>query len=47
MAKTHAIVAILFVALSVAMTWPLACGLDRLVAYPGDPYINTWVLDWD
>lgn len=47
MAKTHAAVAILFVALSVAMTWPLAYGLDRLVAYPGDPYINTWILDWD
>ena len=21
--------------------------LGRAVAYPGDPYINTWVLDWD
>src|SRR5258706_10167539 len=29
------------------MTWPLATALDRAVAYPGDPFINTWILDWD
>lgn len=29
------------------MTWPLAHNMDRAVAWPGDPYINTWILDWD
>lgn len=29
------------------MTWPLAVTLDRAVANPGDPFINTWILDWD
>jgi len=28
------------------MTWPLARNLNRAVADPGDPYINTWILDW-
>src|SRR5947209_2972014 len=39
--------AILFAALAVAMTWPLAPNLTRAVANPGDPFINVWVLDWD
>lgn len=39
--------AVLFVALSLAMTWPLARNLDRAVADPGDPYLNVWILDWD
>jgi hypothetical protein len=47
MAKQHIAAAALFVVLAVAMTWPLARTLDRAVAYPGDPYINTWILDWD
>jgi len=29
------------------MTWPLATAIDRAVPFPGDPYINTWILDWD
>ena len=37
----------LFLLLAVAMTWPLAPNLGTAVAYPGDPYINTWILDWD
>lgn len=45
--RTHAATALLFLALSVLMTWPLARCLDRCVAYPGDPYINAWILDWD
>lgn len=45
--RQHAIAFLLFVLLAVAMTWPLARVLDRAVAYPGDPYINTWILDWD
>ena len=45
--RRHALAFLLFVALSIAMTWPLARILDRAVAYPGDPYLNTWILDWD
>ncbi len=45
--KKHAAASILFAALAVFMTWPLLPNLTRAVAYPGDPYINTWVLDWD
>jgi hypothetical protein len=41
------IAALLFIALSVAFTWPLAPNLDRAVADPGDPLINIWILDWD
>jgi hypothetical protein len=37
----------LFLLLAVAMTWPLLPNLRTAVAYPGDPYINTWILDWD
>ncbi len=29
------------------MTWPLVTHVSTAVAYPGDPYINTWILDWD
>ncbi|HEV7919652.1 MAG TPA: hypothetical protein VGR02_02560 [Thermoanaerobaculia bacterium] len=45
--RKHLGAAALFLLLAVAMTWPLARCLDRCVAYPGDPYINTWILDWD
>ncbi|MDP9360293.1 MAG: hypothetical protein M3P29_02455 [Acidobacteriota bacterium] len=47
MAKKHAAAAILFAILAVLMTWPLLPNINRAVAYPGDPYINAWVLDWD
>ena len=33
-------------ALSVAYTWPLARSLDVAVSDPGDPLLNTWILDW-
>src|SRR2546423_165032 len=39
--------AALFAALALLMTWPLARNLRTAVAYPGDPYINAWILDWD
>jgi len=39
--------AALFLLLAVAMTWPLARNLPTAVSYPGDPFINTWILDWD
>jgi hypothetical protein len=45
--KKHAAASLLFAALSIFMTWPLLPNISRAVAYPGDPYINTWVLDWD
>ena len=47
MARNHLTALLLFVVLSVAMTWPLARAMNQAVAYPGDPYINTWILDWD
>src|SRR3954447_8216139 len=47
MMKRHILAAILFAILSIFMTWPLLPNIGRAVAYPGDPYINTWVLDWD
>lgn len=38
--------ALLFAALAVVMTWPLAPNVDRAVAYPQDPYLNAWIVDW-
>lgn len=43
----HAVAAVLFVALSVAITWPLAVNLERSVRDSSDPFITAWVLDWD
>ncbi|MGK2859931.1 MAG: DUF4214 domain-containing protein [Thermoanaerobaculia bacterium] len=37
---------LLFVALTVAMTWPLAINIDRAVSDPGDPLLNTWIMNW-
>ena len=45
--RKHLAAALLFAALSVAMTWPLAREIRTAIAHPGDPYINTWILDWD
>jgi hypothetical protein len=47
LAKIHGPVVLLFIALAAVMTWPLAANIDRAVAWPGDPFINTWILDWD
>lgn len=38
---------ILFAAISVVMTWPLARLLPIAVTHPGDPLINTYILSWD
>jgi hypothetical protein len=43
----HAAAALIFVALAMVMTWPLALNLGRAAAHPGDPYITVWMLDWD
>src|SRR5881398_2909851 len=40
-------IAALFIALAIAMTWPLLPNLRTAVSDPGDPFINVWVLDWD
>lgn len=37
---------LLFLVLSVVMTWPLARHLERAISDPGDPFFSTWVLDW-
>jgi hypothetical protein len=47
MAKQNAAAAALFVLLAIVMTWPLAPNISTAVAYPGDPFITTWVMDWD
>ncbi|HJQ37237.1 MAG TPA: hypothetical protein VKB93_08865 [Thermoanaerobaculia bacterium] len=35
-----------FLALAVALTWPLALHLDTAVADRGDPLLTAWILDW-
>ncbi|HWS71208.1 MAG TPA: hypothetical protein VN605_03805 [Thermoanaerobaculia bacterium] len=45
--KRHLALLALFGALAVLMTWPLLPNLRYAVPHPGDPYIMTWVLDWD
>ncbi|MDQ6802443.1 MAG: hypothetical protein M3041_16635 [Acidobacteriota bacterium] len=47
MPKQHTGAAVLFLILAILMTWPLVPNLNRAVADRGDPYINTWILDWD
>ncbi|HEX8619512.1 MAG TPA: hypothetical protein VF911_18170 [Thermoanaerobaculia bacterium] len=47
MVRQHAGAALIFIALTAGMTWPLVLNLDRAVSDPGDPFINTWILDWD
>jgi len=35
-----------YLALAIAMTWPLAIRLTTALADLGDPFVNTWILDW-
>ena len=35
-----------YLALALAMTWPLAKQMTTAVADLGDPLVNTWILDW-
>lgn len=37
----------LFLALTVAMTWPLVTNMTTALPHPEDPAIVTWILDWD
>jgi hypothetical protein len=41
------LIALLFLILSVAMTWPLARSISSYVSDPGDPWLNSWILHWD
>ena len=45
--RADAGVCVLLAVLAIVLTWPLVTALDRAVIYPDDPYINTWILDWD
>ena len=40
-------IALLFVALSIAMTWPLAAHLSTAVTGPDDPFVSASILDWN
>jgi hypothetical protein len=35
-----------FLALAIALTWPLALHLDAAVPDFGDPLLNAWIVDW-
>src|SRR5213592_4494308 len=42
-----AAVFVLYTALAVVMTWPLALRLTTAVADLGDPLLNVFIIDWD
>ena len=47
-AKTPCLVAVLYILLSVALTYPLLLHLSEAVPSDiGDPLLNTWILAWD
>src|SRR5260221_7616141 len=37
----------LFLAMAVALTWPLAIRLSTTVSDMGDPLLNAWIVNWD
>jgi hypothetical protein len=41
------LILLLFLALTLLMTYPLLLNLDRAVRDPGDPLLNSWILAWD
>src|SRR5512142_456087 len=45
--RHHAAAAAIFIVLAIAMTWPLAPRIATAITDPTDPFINTWILDWD
>jgi len=45
--RRHAPVFLLFLLLSVVMTYPLAFRLSDAVVNYGDPLLNTWIMAWD
>src|SRR5262245_4244520 len=47
-ARETAYVTLAYVAIAVVMTWPLAAGITRDVAWDlGDSVLNMWILAWD
>jgi hypothetical protein len=38
---------VLFLAMAVVLTWPLAIRLETTVSDLGDPLLNSWILQWD
>jgi hypothetical protein len=47
-AKSAGAAFLLYAALSIVMTWPLAAGLTRDIPGDfGDPLFTSWVLSWD
>lgn len=43
----EALVFLVFVGLTVLMTWPWALDLRNAAADPGDSYLNAWIMWWD
>ena len=44
------VAALLYLAVAIVYTWPLAVSPSRVLAAPqgpGDPYLNAWILGWD
>jgi hypothetical protein len=44
--KRDVAIFIAFLALAVALTWPLVLQLDSAVPDRGDPLLNAWIIDW-
>lgn len=44
---SEAVVFTSYIVLSAVMTWPLVLNLDSAVTDPGDPYLVSWIIDWD
>ena len=45
-APGEGLIFLFYLALAVAMTWPLARELSTAVADLGDPFVNAWIVDW-
>lgn len=43
----HALALAVFLALAVAVTWPMAARIETAVTDEGDPLHLSWILDWD
>ncbi|HXI11588.1 MAG TPA: hypothetical protein VNM92_02950 [Thermoanaerobaculia bacterium] len=37
---------LVYLTLAIQATWPLARGLSTWISDAGDPFLNTWILDW-
>ncbi len=44
--RRHVLAFAFFLALAIALTWPLAPRLTTAVSDPGDPLLNAWIIDW-